>query len=324
MDNATVFVTPKVKLTAREFFLWAGIVLSLYASVSALLVIVFTTLDKVFPDSLDGGYFSAGGIGALSVPISIVIILFPIFTLLTVFANRIFRKSPERAALGFRKFVIWLTLFLAAALVATDLITLVHYFLSGEITTRFLLKVLVILVTAGLVGWYFIHDLKRDVAVHTNYGMYFGITAWALVVLSFVFAFATFGSPQSQRSLTLDTMRVSALQEVERNVASYWQDHGKMPRTLAEMSGYGTPRDPEAASGKVLEYSFLHDTTYTVCATFSAASSLDETKSSYIYDSRDSFLPPDFTGDAWTHPAGHACFTRVIDTAQYPINPKTP
>ena len=320
----TVLVSPKLQITSREFFLWAGIILSLYASVSALLIIVFTTLNKALPDGLDGAsfFFQGSGIGVLSTPLSIVIILFPVFTLLTFFANRIFRKSPERSALGFRKFVIWLTLFLSAAMIATDLIVLVHYFLSGEITTRFLLKILVILITGGLVGGYYIFDLKRDVKVKTFTNTIFAIIAWVLVIVSFVFAINTFGGPQNQRSLTFDLMRIQTLQQVEQGVVSYWRDHGSMPKTLGDIRSYATFADPEASSGKVIEYNYTHDTSYEICATFSTNSPKDETTTPYGYYGNDMFLPQGSTGDAWQHTSGHACFARTIDVQQFPSNTK--
>ena len=149
-----VNVSVKTKITAKEFFFSMGMVISLYASVGAFLAIVFATLSSAFPDVLDGGYFQSSGIGMLSTPLSIIIILFPVFTLLAYFSNRALRNHPERSSLGFRRFAIWLTLFLSAGLLITDLVTLLNFFLNGEITTRFVLKVLVVIVTAVLVGWY--------------------------------------------------------------------------------------------------------------------------------------------------------------------------
>ena len=330
MDNTTaathaIAVTPKIKLTPREFFLWAGIVISLYASVSAVLTIIFTSLNKAFPDSLDGGYlFSGQGIGTLSAPISIVIVLFPVFTLLTVYANRFLRKNPEHAALGFRKFVIWLTLFLSGILVATDLIVLVHYFLSGEVTTRFILKVLAVLVVAAVVGGYYVYDLKRDVTVKNKTGMFFAIAGYAIVVFSFVLAFSILGGPQNQRKLTFDTMRISTMQSVEQGVVEYWRNHGKMPATLDDVKTYEVVKDPEAAAGKMIEYRPTGGTNYEICATFSADSVEDPSATPYAYYENDSFLPEGTPrGDAWKHTAGRTCFNRTIDAEEYPVYEKS-
>lgn len=325
-QGQTVTVIPKIKLTPREFFLWAGTIISLYVSAAAVLTIIFTSLNKAFPDILDGSYYYlAGGIGELSAPISMVIILFPIFTLLTIYSNRFLAKNPEHASLGFRKFVIWLTLFLSGILVATDLIVLVHYFLSGEITTRFIWKVLATLVVAALVGGYYLYDLKRDVLAKDKKALYFAIGGWVLVVFSFVLAFSILGSPQNQRKLTIDSRRIQALQNAEQDIASYWQSHGKMPTSLSAVDTYNNTLDPEAALGKVLEYTLKDGTNYEICATFSTASVPNVGATQYAYSESDSYLPEGTPqGDPWKHEAGRTCFARTIDVERYPPNDKTP
>ncbi len=319
----------KVKLTPKEFFLWFGILISLYASVSAFITMLFTVLDKAMPDAIDGGYYydSVSGIGALSVPISIIVIMFPIFTVLTTVINRSLKQNPERANLRFRKFAIYLTLFLSAIMIAVDLIVLIQYFLNGGITPRFLLKVLFTLITAGITGWYFLIELKRDVTTKSQTVKIFGIVAWVLVVASFVYAFMVFGSPKNQRALTFDQQRINALSGIQSEALRYWVDHGTMPTSLDNLSYI--QKDPEAILGKTLEYHLKQGTTFEVCATFSAASTKEE-EDAYLYGNGYTFpieaglLPPGSNGYPWKHDAGYTCFTRVIDTVQNPPKKNQP
>ena len=43
-----------------------------------------------------------------------------------------------------------------------DLVALIFHFLQGELTTRFLLKVAVVLVLAGTAFAYYLRDLRQD------------------------------------------------------------------------------------------------------------------------------------------------------------------
>lgn len=56
----------------------------------------------------------------------------------------------------------YLTLLIAAGVLVGDLITLVYNLLSGELTVRFILKVLVVAAIAGSGFAYFLHLVRQD------------------------------------------------------------------------------------------------------------------------------------------------------------------
>ena len=58
--------------------------------------------------------------------------------------------------------VIKLTLFVAAVVLIVDMITLVNNVLGGELTLRFLLKVLVAALIAGSIFGYYLWDLRKE------------------------------------------------------------------------------------------------------------------------------------------------------------------
>jgi uncharacterized membrane protein YraQ (UPF0718 family) len=60
-----------------------------------------------------------------------------------------------------RRWLTYLTLFLASTALVCDTITLVYHLLGGEITLRFLLKVLVVAAIAGAIFGYYLSDLRR-------------------------------------------------------------------------------------------------------------------------------------------------------------------
>ena len=65
---------------------------------------------------------------------------------------------------GQRSSAIYLTLFIAAGCLIGDMTTLVYQLLGGELTVRFMLKVIVVGAIAGTVFGYYLHDLRREEA----------------------------------------------------------------------------------------------------------------------------------------------------------------
>src|SRR3989344_6543526 len=136
------------KLTPKFFFLSLGVIVTLITSVTAFLNLAFETLNFKFPDVLNAtyqsGYFSYNYESA-RMAMATLIIFFPIFLILMRHWKHTVKGGLGKIDEAIRKWMIYLVLFLAAIVIAVDLVTLVKYFVSGEITTRFILKVAVAL-----------------------------------------------------------------------------------------------------------------------------------------------------------------------------------
>ena len=89
-------------------------------------------------------------------------VAFPIFLLVARSLARAAGRDPERRGSKVRKWLTYLTLFVASAVVTGDLITLLYNVLGGEITTRFLLKTLTVAVIAGGIFGYYLWDLRGE------------------------------------------------------------------------------------------------------------------------------------------------------------------
>src|SRR3989344_4986874 len=141
MDN-------KPKVTPKDFFLWAGAMITLYVSVFAFISLIFSYLNYAMPDALSyysGDPYSSG----VSYEMASLIVLFPMFLVLMRLAHRDIERDPSRGEVWIRRWALYLALFVAGATIAGDLITLIMYFFNGDVTTRFVLKVLVVLLAAG-------------------------------------------------------------------------------------------------------------------------------------------------------------------------------
>lgn len=149
---------PQPYLSAREAFLYLVLFTSLFLSAFHVGVILFELIEKAFPDPAAPG-FSAR---ALRWAVSYVVVSFPLYLGLTVRQERELRADPAKRASKVRKWLTYLTLFVAAGFVVGDLVTLIFHFLEGELTVRFLLKVLVVGTIAGTVFGYYLRDLEKD------------------------------------------------------------------------------------------------------------------------------------------------------------------
>jgi hypothetical protein len=327
------------KLTPKFFFLSLGVLISLITSVTSFLNLVFETLNNNFPDALNAIYqygYNSYNYEGIRTSIATLIIFFPVFLVLSYFWRKTIKGGLSRIDDIIRKWMIYLILFLSALVTMIDLVMLVRYFVSGEITTRFILKVAVALVTAVLVGSYYIYQ-NRKKGLTRSWSVVYAIAAAVLVVLSIIWSFSVIGSPTKQRAYRFDDKRVSDLQNIQWQVISYWQQKESLPKELSDLSNpisnYSVPVDPEFAKGLVYEYNQTAKMSFELCATFSlpmpqgfhdigsygggvipmANPTMDVAVSSNPYGQSDS----------WDHQSGRTCFERTIDPDLYPPFPKS-
>ena len=155
-------------LSAREAFFYLVLFLTLYISAVSFGTLLFSFIERAIPDVLQGYYNDQSTLSTIRTSTASLIITFPIFVALTRFLERDLERDPQKRGSKVRKWLTYLTLFIAAVSIIVDLIVLVGSLLSGELTTRFLLKVAVVLFVAGVAFGYYLWDLRRDEALTTT------------------------------------------------------------------------------------------------------------------------------------------------------------
>lgn len=302
------------KTTAQDFFLNLGVMATLYAAVVSFLTLVFDVINKVLPDALNYPYYDPYTYG-VRVSMATLIIVYPLFLWLSRIVTKLMHKDESRREVPVRRWLVYITLFLASTALVIDLIALLNYFLSGEITARFILKVFSVLVVAGIVFWYYLAEIRGK-----NTARSYVVAAWVsavLVVALLVTAFAVFGSPANTRKVRLDSRRVSDLQSIQWQVLNQYQQKGTVPASISDLadpiSGFVLPVDPETKAS--YSYTKKSATSFELCATFSAVSE-------NVNPSLRAMKEPVDT-DNWAHPAGEHCFDRSIDPELYPVFPKS-
>lgn len=313
--------TTKARVTPKDFFLNLGAILSLYIVAVSFITFIFNVINTVFPDRQNTSYDPYST--AIRLAVSTLIIVFPTLLFLGRLIHKNIQADPSKRDLALRKWLIYLTLFITGVTIAIDLIVLLNTFLSGEVTTRFILKVVAIFITAGLIFWYYISDLRGTYndspkKLHAFYWL-----VSAVVLVSVVGGFVLIGSPSTQRKLKDDTQRVDDLNGIQWQVVNHYQQTGKLPVSLAELSdpisSYMIPKDP--ATGEAYVYKTLMmdsqnpNPTFELCATFDLKSDQPMSSARYYDLSKD---------ENWAHEAGPVCFKRTIDPAKYPVYPKNP
>ena len=82
-------------------------------------------------------------------------------------AKQIHREPAQRLS-AIRKWLTYLTLTIASCIIVGDLIYLLNSFLSGELTMRFVLKVLIVGSISGAIFFYYLSETRNDDKVLTR------------------------------------------------------------------------------------------------------------------------------------------------------------
>lgn len=153
---------PRPYVSAREAFLYLTLFSTLYVSAYNLGRLVFSFIERALPDAALSGYYLDHTSQVMRWSVSSLVIAFPVFLYLSWLLGRAIRREPAKRASRVRKWLTYLTLFIAAGILVGDLITLLYKFLGGELGLRFVLKVLTVGLIAGTVFAYYLWDLRSD------------------------------------------------------------------------------------------------------------------------------------------------------------------
>lgn len=251
--------------------------------------------------------------------VSSLIIVFPVFILVSWYLNKIYKKEYIVRESKIRKWLIYLTLFIASLVIIGDLVSVINMLLGGEVTIRFVLKALSVLAVAGLVFGYYLDDVRREEP--TKLAKYFAWGTGALVLIVVVGAFFIVGSPQTARLMQFDQQKISQLQEIQYQIVNYWQKKEILPKSLSDLndpiSNFTLPVDPQ--SGVAYEYNVKDATnlSFELCATF------NKEGTDQYNQAMPASVPVKGSIENWQHPAGRFCFQRTIDKQLYPPLSKT-
>ena len=291
---------------AREAFFHLLTFAAFYASVISVALLLFRYIDRLFPDPAMFVRSETWELKAIRWSLAFVIVSFPLFLWLSRVLLREMRLHPERSWSGTRRWLTYLTLFLASIALGGNVITFVFRLLEGELTARFVLKVLVVLVIAGMAFVYYFFSLRMPVDRRGTTRMHrmFAGAASGVVLLTVVWGFAVTGSPGTARLHKFDERRVEDLRTIQREIVNICLGDGRLrppeerqllrplPATLAQVASSAKRRRPnvrDPETGEAYGYEVLDEAHFRLCATFRFA--------------RDEKYVP-----VWNHQPGRHCF----------------
>ena len=152
---------PRPSLSSREAFTYLLMFTALYVVAFQLGNLLFDLINLALPDpatALPQGYTNI----SIRWSVSSLVVASPVFLFMSHLTARAVREDPNKRTSPTRRWLTYLTLFVAACVLIGDSVYLVYSFLGGELTTRFVLKVLVVAVIAGTSFWYYLSDLRLD------------------------------------------------------------------------------------------------------------------------------------------------------------------
>lgn len=271
-------------------------------------MLAFQLVNIGIPDPfLDGAWSGEVTRSLMRWAIAVLVITFPALLWTLRFLRRDVATFPEKRDMRVRRWLLYFTLFVAGLVAIGDLVTVLHAYLQGDLSLRFLLKALSVLLIAGVIMSVYRSELN---GVRTSVHRAVEAGAMGFVVAALVAGLVIAGTPQSQRLVRLDDRRIGDLSAIQWQIIQYWQAKNALPTNLEalnnELSGFLVPTDP--VTKMAYEYRVTGARSFELCATFATDT----------IGSQQSLAYPMEKNESWEHGAERTCFERTIDPDLYP------
>jgi hypothetical protein len=148
---------------ARDAFYYLLNFITLGFWTVALGQIFYRLIAYWIPDSTQSPYYGSLR-DDLAWQAATVIVAFPVFLFVHSLIQRELRARPDLYDSGIRRWLTYLTLVVAAIIVLTDAAWFIEALIRGEVTLRFILDSLVLLVLGGGVFVYYLRTMEPPAA----------------------------------------------------------------------------------------------------------------------------------------------------------------
>lgn len=291
----------RVSRSPRDAFLHLLGMAMLYTVAFATGTILFHFVDRWLPAATDDALGVLGG--SLRTAAAALLVSLPILGLTHRTIGQDASRDPALRLTPVYRTLAYLTLLITSLVMAGDLIAAIICFLSGDLTVRFILKALIILLLAGGIYLWFSSDVGREESVAGTSGKskatipppppwrdWLHRIGAAVAIVSMLAALYTAGSPFRQRQLRLDARRVGDLRAIQQNVETYFDRKSVIPAKLEALAGdpatfLRNTTDP--VTGRPYRYERIDADTYTLTAEFDLPSPPEQDQPAW---SRDGFF----------------------------------
>ncbi len=145
---------------SRDAFLYLLNFITLGFWTVALGQVFYMLIAHWFPDPTQYVPFVGSLREQISWQVACVVVAFPIFLFVHSVINRELRTRLDLYDSGVRRWLTYIALVIAAVIVITDAVWFIEALIRGELTTRFILDSLVLLVLGGGVFTYYLTTME--------------------------------------------------------------------------------------------------------------------------------------------------------------------
>lgn len=339
-----------VPIPMPSSFLYAGenlkhliMYFALYLSVYSFGSLLYAFIDIKFPDPLN---LLANNIDWIRGSTAALLVAFPLYLLLHFSLWKSMRRSVEQRQSRLRSWLTYLTMFIAATTIITNVIALVLIQLSGILTTRDELRSATVLSIAFAVLGYYVITFRRaqkalagaaaikkkglaSVVTETPFApwAFFSVVVFAyLVVVGYGMYFSS--HPSTIQLASTEEMQVTNLKKTTQSINSYWNTYTMLPATLD-----GLMQDPhtdpdhtfytDPATQAIFDYAKIDQNHFQLCAQFAAQT---QTTGPIFGGNSDTLSQTTQPVDSivWTHFAGLSCFNlQEVGSPMVPMQPSS-
>lgn len=290
--------------TAKHFVLQLGSLVSLYLTLGFLLSILFGVINLSFPAATDTVWETENAREAIRIGIAIVIVFFPTYIILTRTVNRLRRKQTDGKYLTLTKWLIYLSLLVGGGVLLGDLVAVIMAFLNGELTERFILKAVAVLITVGLAFFYYVRDAQGYWMKAERHSIWFGVLTTLVVAGSLFIGVTNIETPQEVRDQRLDALQVQDFQTLQWQIQDYYAINRILPESLDVLSMV-----PTAPEGRAAYRYEVTDNGFRLCAEFKTEAAADRFGIGRPLAEPGTIANP----DNWQHGTGDVCFDRKVN-----------
>ena len=297
--------------TARNFALQLGSLVALYASLSAVIMLAFGAITLLYPDPQSMYYEYQSAQSAIRFGIALLVVFFPTYVVLTRFVNKI-RRYETGTYLTLTKWLVYLSLLVGGCILLGDVVTVILAYLNGEITVRFILKAVTMLIVIGGAFFYYIKDAQGYWLTHEKESKLYALGTSVVVCAILVLGFSQSDSPTEIRELAADEKQTQDLMDLEWRITDHYSLNNALPLTTDELYvGIETPQAPLGRNA--YKYVVVDEDTYQLCATYTFSSERVNGNTDVRPAPIEAIKNPYST---WDHTSGETCFERTVKKDQ--------
>lgn len=292
--------------SAKFVFFYALSLVSLVFTAISIGTIIFQIVNKSISDelSLAPGDFSQS---AMKFAISAIIVAAPVYFIIMRLINQSVCCGLLDKDSGIRKWLTYFILLVSSVVMGGWLFAAINNFLDGELTLKFILKLLTAVLISAMIFSYYLYDIKRIEVDKTNniimayfYGFMF--LASASLVASFFFI----DSPAQVRNQKFDQIIIDKFSQIDSAINAYYEENKKLPENLKNLlnggSTYYIIEDDitDSNANKIFDYNFKAEDSYELCAFFRTENKSRKSDEFYYVDAR------------WLHDSGYQCLKQRV------------